>query len=189
MLPTLSWLLGGLVVMRIIGRLRGANFLAAAFVALVTLQSSHAQELPLRVTSPIMPLKLCPTLAAAQQQAKASQKLAKEQAGLDKYEATIQEVCDLAVGAIHLQYEEQSISPFVTWAHEVMANGEYTFEVVPFDGVAHEVKLGLSLQRVRYYRANYRDVNHKWFAVWVELPDSPTIMRYLQHLNQRRSPK
>ena len=163
------------------------NVLSSAItLVVVSLVSTTALagELPLRKLSPVMPLKICHTQDSLKNQAKLSKSLSLSKANADEYEAAlVKDKCELVIGSIFLEETEDSILPFATWAPEIRADGEYDFSI-QYNGQSKVVTLGLSLQTVRYYRAKYKDMHGKWFQVWVELPESPAVIRYIAEQNK-----
>ena len=153
-----------------------------AMVAPPGFEAAHAQStpLPLGQNLPTMPIIVCQSVDAARAQAARSRQLAQRKSvSADEYERTVRDSCDIARMLPHLEEQESSIAPFTAWAPEVDPRGEYDFTLA-YNGAHHELKLGLALQRVRYYRANVRDSDGQWFMAWVELSDSPAVLRYLK---------
>ncbi len=160
--------------------LRGA--LIAATVMPPGVEAAHAQTppLPLGQNLPTMPMIVCRSAEAAKAQAARSRQLAQRKpVSADEYELTVSDSCDIVRMVPHLEGQESSIAPFTAWAPEVDPRGEYDFSLA-HNGAHHELKLGLALQRVRYYRAQIRDSDGHWSMAWIELPDSPTVLRYLR---------
>jgi hypothetical protein len=151
----------------------------------VTKPAFAQAPLPLKTLSPIMPVKVCHNLDAAKAQAVKSRELAlKPTANADEYESGLAKECEVLAVRVSLEEEEHSIVPFTAWTHEIMPNGEYDF-TVDFRDIRQEVKVGLTLQQVRYYQAKIKDDTGKWYLVWLEMPDSPTVLRYITLLQSR----
>ncbi len=141
--------------------------------------ASEAQPtFPLGTELPESLVRACPTLEDAQLEAIE----ARQQAQLPEVSGPFfarNAQCHLLFAAVTPFREEAAIGPFLGWNISYDPSGRNSVGA-PFLGEGVRIQVSARKQQVRYYFGNFITNKGERFSGWVELPDDPYMLNYLQ---------
>jgi hypothetical protein len=132
---------------------------------------------------PEMTVRICPTLADAKSEATIAEHLAQQPYRRGAIGPLRHPKChSLSVAVVPLA-QEPSISAYVAWALVFNPRGPHRMKEYVLSG---EVPVSVAKTPIRFYVARFRDETKQWYQGWVELPDEPYILKYLEYRQRAR---
>jgi hypothetical protein len=134
---------------------------------------------------PMMGARICPTLESARHDANLAWRWGKEAYTEGVLDTKRNGECELVYVRVTTLKQEPSITPHVAWALKFDERGSETVEA-PDITPSLRIKVAPARQRVAWYYSRFVTTTGHAFYGWVELPDEPYILKYLEHRKRAR---
>jgi hypothetical protein len=154
----------------------------AVVLALLPLVAADASAQGLEPGSwlPRMPALACGSLENARKQATLSHRHGRQSLNVNE-RRPIHAPCHAISAKLFIVGQETLILPFASWEPSFDPDPKAAKLPVETDsGEIIEIGYKVIRQTVRYYNANYEHRDGKVYGVYVELPDEPLVVKYLE---------
>lgn len=156
--------------------------LAAAFVSNAAVAEPMfrlGQEIPRAL------VRACATAERATKEANLAWQQARDGAPqpAENYSRDRNQECGTVFAVIQPLRFENSIKPFIAWS---ITHDPSSAKSLEFQSKRERIPVSFQRQTVRYYYGRMKDDNGEWYLGWVELPDQPYTLKYLEHRQRAR---
>lgn len=149
----------------------GALAFAAAAPAAAEPMFKLGQELP------EMAVRVCPSKKDAEAEAAKSRDLAARPAQKGVFSTSRHIACETVSAIVIPESNEPAISPYVAWSITFDPESPHKIKNYHSGG---DIPTSFRHQQVSFYKAKFRDSSGKWYVGWVEIPDEPYMLKYLE---------
>lgn len=132
---------------------------------------------------PPMLVRVCPTLADAKSDSDLARQLALEPYRKGAFSTLRHPNCKFMDLAVIPMREEFSIQASNVWA---LAHDPSSSDYVSDRDGKSRIPVSARRSATRYYLAKYTANGADWYQGWVELPDEPYVLKYLEHRQRAR---